>query len=103
MVGIAGAKRLTGDFAGVPTLVEQGIDTGLSSWRAIYGPKGIGAAHVAYWQDALGRMVGTEEWKKTLAARQWGPFYLTGEEASRYLEANYKVTRSIMIELGLVK
>jgi tripartite-type tricarboxylate transporter receptor subunit TctC len=37
MVGVAGAKRLTGDFADASALGEQGIDTGLSSWRAIVG------------------------------------------------------------------
>ena len=41
---------LSGDFASAPTLAEQGLDTGLSSWRAVYAPKGISPAHGAYWR-----------------------------------------------------
>jgi putative tricarboxylic transport membrane protein len=103
LIGIAGARRLTGELGSVPTLAEQGMESSLSSWRAIYGPKGMTAAQVAYWQDVLARMVETAEWKKTLEAAQWAPHYLQGEEAARYMETNYKANRSIMSEVGLAK
>jgi putative tricarboxylic transport membrane protein len=103
IIGVASARRLTGDFASAPTLAEQGLETGLSSWRAVYAPKGVTPAHVTYWQDVMGRMVATDEWKKTLEVQQWAPHYLSGSEAARYMDAAYKTTRSIMVDLGLAK
>jgi putative tricarboxylic transport membrane protein len=79
------------------------MDTGLSSWRAIYAPKGVTPAQIAYWQDVLGKLVATDEWKRTLEVQQWAPYYMPREAALKYMDANYKVTRSIMTELGLAK
>jgi putative tricarboxylic transport membrane protein len=103
MVGVSASRRLTGDFADVPTLAEQGMDTGLSSWRAIYAGKGVTSPQIAYWQEVMTKLVSTDEWKKALEAQQWAPHFLPREEAVKYMDANYKATRSIMVELGLAK
>lgn len=103
IVGISSSKRLMGEFAEIPTLAEQGMDASLSSWRGIYAPQGITPAQVGYWESVLSRMVATEEWKKALEAAQWAPYYLQGEEAARHMDAYYKVMRSVMGDLGLLK
>jgi putative tricarboxylic transport membrane protein len=103
IVGVSSAKRLGAELADVPTLAEQGMDTGLASWRAVYAPRGVTPAQVTYWHDTLSRMAATEEWKKTLETQQWASHYLQRDEAARYMEANYKAMRTIMAELGLVR
>jgi len=103
IVGVASPKRLTGELAKVPTLSEQGIDLGLTNWRALYAPKGLSSAQITWWHEALGRMIATDEWKKALEAQQWAPHFLVREEAAKYLEANYRTMRSIMTEMGLAK
>lgn len=103
IVGVASPKRLAGDLAKVPTLGEQGIDLGLTNWRALYGPKGLKPEQLAWWHEALARMVGTDEWRKALEAQQWASHFLVRDDAAKYLEGNYRTMRSIMTELGLAK
>lgn len=103
IVAVVAAQRMTGALANVPTLREQGIDVTQASWRAVFGPKGMSAAQVAFWDDALARMAATGEWKKTLETNNWvGPF-LRGSSLATYLEDSYRVTKATMSDLGLAK
>lgn len=103
MISVSAPQRLGGDLAQVPTLREQGYDVSLSNWRAIIGPKGLGAPQVAYWEEVLSRVVASEVWKTTLEQQFWDSNFLRGREFGKYMEHEYAQTRGIMNELGLVK
>jgi hypothetical protein len=81
----------------------QGIDSWVSNWRAIFGPKGMTPSQVAFWEEALAKMAATEEWKKQLELQQWDGHFMRSREFTRYLETEYAATRTIMAELGLAK
>src|SRR6185436_1502153 len=72
IVAIAAAQRMGGQLANVPTFKEQGIDSWVSNWRAILGPKGMTPAQIAFWEEALARVAATSEWKREVEAREWG-------------------------------
>src|SRR5690606_27564888 len=66
VLAMSGPKRLWGLFADVPTWKEVGVDMTASGWRGMLGPKGMGKAQIAYWEDVLKRGTQTPEWKQDL-------------------------------------
>jgi putative tricarboxylic transport membrane protein len=103
IIAIASQRRLGGALAHVPTFREQGIDTWVSNWRAVFGAKGIAPAQIAYWEEVLAKMAATEEWKKQLEARDWNGQFMRSTDFSKYLQGEYAATRAIMSDLGLLK
>ena len=103
IIGIAASQRMGGPLAGVPTFKEQGAGSWVSNWRGIIGPKGMTAAQIAFWEEALGKMAATDEWKKQTEAREWGGQFLRSREFVKYLDGEYAASRAIMVELGLAK
>ena len=104
MLGITSPQRVGGSMAGVPTMREQGIDAmGISNWRGIFGAKGLTPAHIAFWEEALGKTTATEDWKKQLDSNNLSSRFLRSRDFARYLEAEYNSTRAVMADLGLVK
>lgn len=104
MLAIAAPKRRPGALAHVPTLAEAGIDAPiLDTWRAMFGAKGLSPAQVAYWQDALGRALAADEVKAWMSKNDVGAPPLKGAELNQYLEAQYKHTRAVLVDLGLAK
>lgn len=104
LLAIAAARRATGPLAQVPTMREQGVSaTGIANWRAIFGPKGMSPAQVAFWDDALARMASAEEWHRELDGTNMSQHFLRGNDFSRYLDAEFAATRAVMADLGLAK
>ena len=103
ILAIASQRRLGGILANVPTFKEQGIDSWVANWRAVFGAKGITPAQIAYWEEALAKMAATDEWKKQLEQHHWSGQFLRNRELSKYLQGEFATTRAIMSELGLDK
>jgi putative tricarboxylic transport membrane protein len=104
MLAVAAPQRLGGSLANLPTMREQGIDaTGISNWRVLFGAKGIAAAQVAFWQDALANVVTAPGWKQQLADNNLESKFMRGGELSKWLDNEYATTRGVMLDLGLIK
>jgi len=103
MLAIAAPKRMEGSLANVPTLKELGYDVELSSWRAVFGPRGLTPAQTVYWEDVLAKMAATDEWKGALVNHSWASSFMRSKEAAKYLEKEYSVTKAMMIDLGMAK
>jgi len=104
MLAIAAPQRVAGSLAALPTMREQGINaTGISNWRAIFGTRGMTAPQVAFWDEALARVAASEEWNRELDGTNMSRLPLRAREFSRYLDAEYAATKSVMADLGLVK
>jgi putative tricarboxylic transport membrane protein len=104
MLAIAAPERQAGALANVPTLREQGIDVAaVTNWRGIFGPKGLTAAQIAFWEDALARTVATEEWKKPLEQNNLGRYFLRSKDFAKFLEAEYIASRAALTDLGFAK
>ena len=104
MLAIVSAMRAGGPLAQVPTVREQGINaTGIANWRAIFGAKGMGAAQVAFWDNALARVESAGEWARELDATNMSRHFLRGQDFARYLDEEFAATRAVMADLGLAK
>lgn len=103
MLGIASPHRLGGALADFPTWKEQGVDAVVRNWATMLGPKGMTAAHVAYWDRVFGTTTSTEEWKTGLAKSQWEVEYLNSADTTAYLHDDYKNLRAALVDLGLAK
>jgi putative tricarboxylic transport membrane protein len=103
MLAVVAPKRLSGDFAGIPTWKELGVDVTFELWRGLTGPKGMSRAQVEFWDDALGKMARTEEWKKQLALFNMEDVYRNSTETARYWKAEHEEVKGVLTELGLAK
>jgi putative tricarboxylic transport membrane protein len=103
VIGITAPRRLGGAMANAPTLREQGIDGIFTTWRSVVGPKAMAREHVAYWEDALGKVVKTDEWQKDLERNFWSANFMTGSAVRHYVEEQGKLFREIFSELGMAK
>lgn len=103
ILAVGAPQRLPGVLADVPTWREQGFDAIVSNWRVMVGPKGMTAAQVAFWEDALKRFTDSAEWKKELEANAWIGEFMPRSETLKYLEREQATTRIFLGDLGLVK
>lgn len=103
VLAVSAPQRLPGDFASVPTWKELGVDADIEAFRAIAGPKGMGAPQIAYWESRLRAMVQTDEWKQMLEKRAWVNRYAGPEGCRAGLKRQYDQMRRGLVELGLAK
>ena len=104
VIGVAAAQRMGGAFANAPTFREQGLNTvGIAAWRGLHGPKGLTAAQVAFWDDALAKVAESPEWKKHLDEGDLTQQFMKSREFALYLESEYSATKSTLAEVGLSK
>jgi putative tricarboxylic transport membrane protein len=103
VLAITSDQRLTGPLASVPTWKEQGIAGTFNTWRGLWGPKGMSAGEVAYWDDVLERISRDPLWKENLAANQWENDYRNSRDTLKYLEALHVQLRDVLKDLGLAR
>jgi putative tricarboxylic transport membrane protein len=103
VLAVVAPQRLSGDFASIPTWKELGINATFELWRGLAGPKGMTRAQVQFWDDALGRMARSEEWKKQLAQFDMEDVYRNSAETARYWKAEHDEVKGVLTELGLAK
>jgi putative tricarboxylic transport membrane protein len=104
VVGVAAPQRFSGGaLAPASTWKEQGIDLVYGNWRAIYGPKGLSAAQLDYWQNALRKMSDATEWKADLEKNYWSAEFVIGEKLRQEIEREQAYLKTMLAELGLAK
>lgn len=103
VLGVSAGQRLPGTMAIVPTWKEQGVDLVYGSWRSVVAPKGITAEQVAFWENALRKVVESADWKAELERNYWGDFFNTGAEFKTTIDREYREMRAVLVELGLAK
>ncbi len=103
MVAISAPRRMGGDMAVVPTWKELGFNAVSANWRAVVGPKAMPAAQVAWWDQALGAMVKTPEWREAARKYQWEDDYLDSASALKFMRDEYRHLEALLTELGDAK
>ena len=103
VLGVSSGQRLPGPMAVVPTWKEQGVDLVYGSWRCVVGPKGLTPEQVAFWENALSKVVESADWKAELERNYWGDFFMTGADLRKTIESEYKAMKGVLVELGLAK
>ncbi len=103
VVAAAAPQRFGGALADVPTWKEQGVDLVFGGWRAIMGPKGVTAAQVAYWENALRKATEVPEWKEGLERNYWSNDFVTSAQFKKDLDKDYADMKAVLVDLGLAK
>jgi putative tricarboxylic transport membrane protein len=101
ILAITSEQRLTGPMASIPTWKEQGIAGTFNTWRGLWGPKGMSAEQIAFWDDVLERISRDPQWRENLAANAWENDYRNSRDTLRYLDASHVELRDVLKELGL--
>ena len=88
----------------VPTLREQGYDVpGVTNWRGMFGARGLPSAQIAFWEDAMAKMVAAEEWNKLLEQNNVGQSFLRGREFTKFLDSEYQAFKTALTDIGFAK
>ncbi len=103
VVAISADKRMPGALANIPTWKEQGVNLVYGGWRAIFGPKGITAAQLAYWESALQKATASKEWKTELERNYWSDDFVTSAQFRKDLDKDYADMKAVLVDLGLAK
>jgi putative tricarboxylic transport membrane protein len=103
ILAVTAPARLPEVLADVPTWREQGIDTTLSNWRALIGPRGMSAAQVAFWEGVMRRLMDSPEWKAELERNFWSAELLRATELRKLFEHDQADVKAFLVELGLAK
>jgi putative tricarboxylic transport membrane protein len=103
VIALTAPQRARGELANVPTWKELGVNSTHEVWRGVIGPRGMTRAQIAFWDEALGRVVKSDAWQKDLAQSQIENIYRNSSEAAKYLKAQFDESRGILTDLGLAK
>jgi putative tricarboxylic transport membrane protein len=100
-LAVTSATRLPGEA--IPTLKEQGIAVDIGNWRGVYGAPGINADQRKALIDAVTAGTKQKSWTDALAANDWVPSLLTGDDFAKFVDAEHKRIEDSMKAVGLVK
>lgn len=103
VIAVSSPKRLPGFFADVPTWREQGVDVVVSNWRTVVGPRNMTPAQIAYWENAVQRMMATAEWKKDAESTSAVSEFMGSAELRKYMESDYAQIKAFLADLELAK
>lgn len=100
-LAVTSAAKLPGES--VASLKEQGINVEIGNWRGVYGAPGITPEQRKALTDAVIAATKQKSWNDSLAANDWFAALLTGDEFSKFVDAEHKRIEESMRAVGLVK
>jgi tripartite-type tricarboxylate transporter receptor subunit TctC len=86
----------------IPTWKEQGIDLVFQHWRGVMGPASMTEKEVAFWDEAIRKMVATDEWQEVLKKYNWSSFYKNSRQTQLFLYQQTKMYEELMSDSGLM-
>lgn len=103
VIAVSSAQRLPGVFAGIPTWREQGADSVVSNWRAMFGPKSMTPAQTAFWEGQYQKLLDTSEWKAEMTRLNGMTEFMGAARFKKYMEEDYAEIKAFLVALELVK
>jgi putative tricarboxylic transport membrane protein len=103
VIAVSSAERLPGLYADVPTWREQGGNAVIFNWRAIFGPRGMAPAHVAFWENVFRRFLDTPEWAAEMVTRNGIAKFMGAQAMKKYMEDEYPEVKAFLVDLELAK
>lgn len=100
-LAVTSAARLPGES--VASLKEQGINVEIGNWRGVYGAPDITPEQRKALTDAVIAATKQKSWNDSLAANDWFAALLTGDEFSKFVDAEHKRIEESMRAVGLIK
>lgn len=102
-LGVAGPRRHTGVLAQVPTMREQGVDVIANVFYTIFGPRGMDAAQLAFWNDTLSSVMKSDALKKDIDFNFWTVDTIGHRELPDFLDKELESYRRTLTALGMAK
>ncbi|MCK0209715.1 tripartite tricarboxylate transporter substrate binding protein [Starkeya koreensis] len=104
ILGVLNEKRRTdAELKDIPTAREQGFDVVWGQAWGLMGAANLDPAVVAWWDDKLGKMVQTPEWKKMIADNYLRSEYTDSAQTKVLLKKIYEDHLALLRTLGLSK
>jgi putative tricarboxylic transport membrane protein len=103
LLAMSAPSPLPGEFAKVPTWKSMGTDVTILHWRGLFGPPGMPAEAVKFWDQTLSQMVKTAAWKKYLDQFQWFDAYADSATFAKDLRQENDIYVKILTDLGMAK
>ena len=103
VLGVTAPRRLSGVLAQAPTFNELGTPAVMSNWRSVIGPKGLTPAQIAYWDQALAKIVLSDDYRKEVERNLADPEYLGAAAARKFWDTQYEELKVLLAELGLTR
>jgi putative tricarboxylic transport membrane protein len=103
VIAVAAEKRLGGAFSNAPTWKEQGASSTVDLWRGVLGPRNLGPAETAYWEDVFARMVKTKAWRDSLEKNLWVDAYANSASTAAQHKKEFEVMRGVLKEMDIAK
>ncbi len=105
----SGQVRILNSFTGerlprttIPTAKEQGYDIVVEKYRGLLGPKGMDPAAVAYWEDAVKRVLNRPAYRGYYTSVYLLPAYMDHTQFKGYLHKMNQTLRRYLKEIGVV-
>jgi putative tricarboxylic transport membrane protein len=103
MLGIASPERLPGELAKFPTLREQGLDVVTANSYTVLMPNGLTAAQIAFWAQALDKVLVDADFTHDLALNFWTLRPIRYPETAKWMQDDYDDNRRVLTELGMLQ
>lgn len=71
---------------GIPSLREQGVNTELANWRAVFAPAGVTDAQKEALRRLVAQTLESAEWRQSLLENHWVGSPLFGRELDSYIQ-----------------
>ena len=92
------------EWKDIPTVKEAlGVDIHYLMLRGIFGPPNMPKEAVDWYVGFLKKITETPEWKKYMDEGALKPAFASGDEYTKWVEANEKLHRDLMAKGGLLK
>ena len=103
IIAVAAPRRLAGALANIPTLREQGVEVDAAVFYTVFGPKGLDGAQTAYWDQAISRVMQSDQVRKDLEQNYWTIDIIGHRELPAFLERENENYRRALTEMGMMK
>ena len=103
VIAVLAPERLEGEFAEMPTAVEQGVEAIGANWRGFYAPGGMSDEAYEAWVAMIAELYASDAWKEVMAANGLAPLNLQGAEFQEFVAGSVERIQTISREIGIIQ
>lgn len=100
-IAVSAPQRLPG--TSTPTLKEQGVDLEFVNWRGVFMQANAKPAEKKELEEAVAKVVASNEWKEILKQRGWIDQYQPSEQFAAFLKEERSRIEGTLKDIGVVK
>jgi len=99
---LPGTEKMTetSAWSDIPTCKEAGLDVEYLMLRGLFMPAGVQPAQIAFYEQLVGKIRETPEWKELMQQGAFNPTSMTGQAFRDWLTREETRHRTLMTEAG---